>query len=64
MTLPNPAQLQLPNNFDDQRSIILHLYSLELRTMETREELERTWEVLSEEDEHNQSTRVPHNKNI
>ena len=63
MTLPNPAQLHLPNNFDDRMLIILHLYSLSLRTMETKEELERNWKVFNEEDKWNQLDRASKNQN-
>ena len=47
MSKPHPQQLNLPLEFEHQRSIIGQLYQLTLQTAYTTKELERSWEALA-----------------
>jgi hypothetical protein len=51
MTQPQPDQPQLQIGLGNQRSILHQLYDLVLTTAQTREELERSWQTLSHEEE-------------
>jgi hypothetical protein len=51
MTLPEPNQPQIQIGLRDQRSILHQLYDLAITTTRSHVELERTWEVLSQEEE-------------
>lgn len=46
MTLPESAQPNLPNKLGNQTSISRQLYDLILRTVRSRNELERAWETV------------------
>jgi hypothetical protein len=51
MTLPQPNQPQLEIGLGNQRSILHQLYNLTITTTQTREELERSWKTLVQEEE-------------
>jgi phosphoglycerate-specific signal transduction histidine kinase len=51
MTLPQADQPQLEIGLNNQRSILHQLYNLVITTVETREELERSWQTLVQEEE-------------
>jgi hypothetical protein len=57
MTLPEPNQPQIQIGLKDQRSILHQLYDLTITRSRSHEELERTWEVLSQEEEREISLR-------
>lgn len=50
MSKPNPQQSNVPIEFRNQRSIIVQLDQLTLQTSYTTEELERSWEMLANDD--------------
>jgi hypothetical protein len=51
MTQPQPNQPQLQVGLGNQTSVLHQLYNLTLTTTRTHEELERSWETLSHEEE-------------
>jgi hypothetical protein len=51
MTLPQANQPQLEIGLNNQRSILHQLYNIVITTTRTREELERSWETLVQEEE-------------
>ena len=51
MTIPQWIQPNLPNVFGTQISISSQLFNLVLNTAKTREELERAWEALAQQEE-------------
>jgi len=51
MTIPQRIQPNLPNVFGTQISISSQLFNLVLNTAKTREELERAWEALAQQEE-------------
>jgi adenylate kinase len=51
MTLPQDDQPHLEIGLNNQRSILHQLYNLVIMTTETREELERSWKILVQEEE-------------
>jgi hypothetical protein len=46
MTFPQADQPHLEIGLNNQRSILHQLYNLVIMTVETREELERSWQIL------------------
>lgn len=60
MTRRNPEQLNVQIGLDNQRSILHQLYSVEIDTAHTTEQLGRTWEVLCQEEERADFLRVQH----
>ena len=51
MTLPQQIEPNIPNNFGTQNYVSLQLFSLVLNTTRTRNELERPWENLAQQEE-------------
>ena len=51
MTQLQQIQPNLPDGFETQNSISLQLFILVLNTARTRQELERAWEALAEQEE-------------
>ena len=51
MTIPQRIQPNLPNGFGTQISISSQLFNLVLNTARTREEFERAWEALAQQEE-------------
>jgi hypothetical protein len=51
MTLPQANQPQLEIRLNNQQSILHQLHILLITTTRTREELERSWETLVQEEE-------------
>ena len=51
MTIPQQIQPNLPNGFGTQISISSQLFNLVLNTTRTREEFERAWEALAQQEE-------------
>jgi hypothetical protein len=51
MNFPQDNQPQLEIGLNNQRSILHQLYNLAITTTGTREELERSWETLVQEEE-------------
>ena len=51
MTIPQQIQPNLPNGFGAQFSISSQLFNLVLNTARTRQEFERAWEALAQQEE-------------
>jgi hypothetical protein len=51
MYKPDNVQPQLPIGLEDQISILIQLYDLALKLIETRVELECTWHILAQEED-------------
>jgi hypothetical protein len=51
MTFPQADQPHLEIGLNNQRSILHQLYNLVITTTETHEELERSWQILVQEEE-------------
>ena len=51
MTIPQRIQPNFPNGFGTQISISSQLFNLVLNTARTREEFERAWEALAQQEE-------------
>ena len=63
MTIPQRSQPNLPNGFGTQISISSHLFNLLLNTARTREEFERAWEALAQQEEITDQIRNPRQQN-
>jgi len=63
MTIPQRIQPNLPNGFGTQISISSQLFNLVLNTAKTREELERAWEALAQQEEITDQIRNPRQQN-
>jgi hypothetical protein len=48
MTLPQTDQPHLEIGLNNQRSILHQLYNMVIMTVETHEELERSWHILAQ----------------
>jgi hypothetical protein len=51
MTFPQADQPHLEIGLNNQRIILNQLYNLVITTIETQEELERSWQILVQEKE-------------
>ena len=51
MTFPQADQPHLEIGLNNQRIILNQLYNLVITTIETQEELERSWQILFQEEE-------------
>ena len=51
MTIPQQIQPNVPNGFGAQFSISSQLFNLVLNTARTRQEFERAWEALAQQEE-------------
>ena len=51
MKLPQQVQPNFPNDFETRNSISSQLFNLVLNTARTRQEFERAWEALSQQEE-------------
>ena len=63
MTIPQRIQPNLPNVFGTQISISSQLFNLVLNTARTREEFERAWEDLAQQEEITDQIRNPRQQN-